>query len=55
MRKAASHPMEDLLRERMDQALAELPYARRMVFGVPCFYAGSHFFPFIWEGERVGL
>jgi len=55
MRKAAVNPLEDLLRERVDAALAELPYARRVLFGLPCFYAGPHLFAFIWEGERLGL
>ena len=55
MRKASSHPMEDLLREKLDAALAELPYARRLLFGVPCFYAGSHLFAFIWEADRLGI
>lgn len=55
MRRQAAQTLEDALRARVDEALAELPYARRTMFGVPCFYAGAQLFAFIWEGERMGL
>lgn len=55
MHRQAAQTLEDALRARVDGALADLPYARRTMFGVPCFYVGPHLFAFIWEGERMGL
>lgn len=55
MRKTVASPAEELLRERLDSALAELPYARRTLFGGPCFFAGANLFAFIWEAQRLGL
>jgi hypothetical protein len=46
---------EARLRARLDEALAELPYARRTLFGGPCFFAGVNLFAVIWEEERLGL
>lgn len=42
-------------RARLDEALAELPYARRVLFGGPCFFAGANLFAFIREDARLGL
>jgi hypothetical protein len=55
MSRQPEQTLEDALRARVDRALADLPYARRTLFGVPCFCAGSHLFAFLWEGTRVGL
>ncbi|MBK8724565.1 MAG: TfoX/Sxy family protein [Holophagaceae bacterium] len=55
MRWQGVNPVEDALRGRLDEALAELPYARRTLFGGPCFFAGATLFAFIWEEERLGL
>lgn len=55
MHSEASPHVEAFLRARLDEALADLPYARRTLFGGPCFFAGANLFAFIWEEERLGL
>ncbi|MFN8011860.1 MAG: TfoX/Sxy family protein [Holophagaceae bacterium] len=52
--ETAAH-REARLRARVDEALAELPYARRVLFGGPCFFAGPNLFAFIREDARLGL
>lgn len=55
MRAHGGPEVEATLRARLDEALADLPYARRTLFGGPCFFAGATLFAFIWEEERLGL
>lgn len=52
--QAAAKKDEALTLRLLEAALGDLPFRRKVVFGVPSYFAGGAVFAVLWEG-RLGL